>query len=100
MHRFQQAQNLDAKPDREAKLGEKVRSSRERFLTRVPKRPTLNQEQQLALNLEWRSLYLLKGGHDEGQGRWQEARQHYVAAIQKEPFRLRRYTRWLRTLRL
>lgn len=99
VHKFQQAQHNDAKPTREAKLGEKVLSSRERFLARVQKRPTLNREQQLALNREWSSLSLLKGAYDEGQGRWQEARQHYVAAIQKEPFRLRGYTRWLRALR-
>lgn len=79
---------------------EKVLSSRERFLKRLQSRPNLNKPQRIALNREWGSYYLLKGASQERQGKWAEARKQYLAAIQKEPFRFRGYTRLLRAVRM
>jgi glycosyltransferase involved in cell wall biosynthesis len=75
---------------------EKVLISRERFLKRLQDRPHLNKEQWGALNREWSSYYLLKGAFEERHGRWAEAPKQYLAAIRKEPFRFRGYTRLLR----
>ncbi|MEX0830190.1 MAG: hypothetical protein WD032_08080 [Nitrospirales bacterium] len=46
---------------------EKILRSRERFLIRVQNRPILNPEQVRALNREWSSYYVMKGGF-EGTG--------------------------------
>lgn len=100
VHKFQQIQGDEDAPDEGHSHLEKVLSSRERFLARVQSRSTLNKEQQVALNREWSSYYLMKGGCEERQGRWAEARKQYFAAVQKEPFRLRGYTRFLRALRI
>ena len=79
---------------------EKVLSSRERFLKRLQSRPAPTKQQRVALNRQWGSYYLMKGAFEERQGRWAKARQDYLAAIQKEPFRFRGYTRLLRAARM
>lgn len=99
VHKFQQVPRVEDSSGNEGSYREKVLRSRERFLTRVQNRPTLNQRQVRALNREWSSFYVMKGAFEERQGRWTAARQQYLAAIQKEPFRLRGYTRFLRAVR-
>lgn len=81
----------------EAVHREKVLSSRERFLQRLERRPTLTAEQRAALNREWANYYLLRGSVADQQGQQRQARYWYWRAITKAPFRLRGYTRWLRT---
>jgi len=100
VHKFRQIHGYWDIPCDERTQREKVLSSRERFLKRLQSRPTLNKQQRVALNREWCSYYLLKGAFEERQGRWAEARKQYLAAIQKEPFRFRGYTRFLRAVRL
>lgn len=100
VHKFQQIHNDGAITNDDGSYREKVLRSRERFLTRVQNRQTLNQEQRAALNREWGSYYLLKGASEERQGKWVEARKQYLSAIQKEPFRFRGYSRFLRTIRM
>jgi len=78
---------------------QKALSSRKHFLTGVQNRSRLSKEQRRALNNEWASYYLMKGAFAERQGRWGEARKQYLAAIQKDPFRFRGYTRLFRALR-
>jgi len=56
-------------------------------------------EQVCALNREWSSYYVMKGAFEKRQGRWIAAHQQYLAAIQKDTFRLRGYTRYLRAVR-
>mgnify|MGYP000684036772 CR=1 FL=1 len=97
VHKFQQIHGDSDIPYDKDTHQKNVLTSRERFLTCVQNRPTLNQEQLTALNREWSSFYIMKGGFQERQGRWAEARRQYLSAIAKEPFRLRGYTRFLRT---
>jgi len=99
VHKFQQIRSDANDREHEGFYRERVLRSRERFLTRVQNRPTLNSAQQNALDREWSSYYLSKGTFYEGNGRWTEARNQYREAIQKDPFRLRGYTRFLRALR-
>lgn len=100
VHKFQQIHGDGDIPCDEGTYREKVLSSRERFLTGLQDRPNLNREQLGALNREWGSYYLLKGAFEERQGKWAEARKQYLAAIQKEPFRFRGYTRLIRAVRM
>ena len=99
VHKFQQVHGDADDRDTEVAHRERVLRSRERFLTRVQKRPSLNSAQQNALNRDWSSYHLLKGTFYEGHGRWSDARNQYREAIHKDPFRLRGYTRFLRTFR-
>jgi hypothetical protein len=99
VHKFQQVSSSEDSPGKEGSYRERVLRSRERFLTRVQNRPILNLEQVRALNREWSSYYVMKGAFEEEQGRWTAARQQYLAAIHKEPFRIRGYTRFLRAVR-
>ena len=98
-HKFQQVPRDGDDLEADGSYREKVLRSRERFLTRVQNRPTLNPEQVRALNREWSSYYVMKGACEERQRCWAGARQQYVAAIKKDPFRLRGYTRFLRAFR-
>ncbi len=100
VHKFRQIHGYWDIPCDERTHCEKVLSSRERFLTRLQSRPILNKQQLGALNREWSGYYVMKGTFEERQGRWVEARKQYLAAIQKEPFRLRGYSRFLRAVRL
>ena len=100
VHKFQQLHGDRDNPSGESSYREKSLCSRERFLTRVQNRKILNQEQLHVLNREWSSYYLMKGAFEERQGRRSEARKHYLTAIQKDPFRLRGYTRFLRAVRM
>ncbi len=99
VHKYQQVSRDGDSPEDEVSFREKVLRSREQFLTRLQNRSTLNREQIGALNREWSSYYVMKGAWEERQGRWPAARQLYLAAIQKDPFRLRGYTRYLRAVR-
>ncbi len=99
VHKFQQVRSDANDRETEGFHPERVLRSRERFLTRVQNRPTLNSAQQKALNREWSSYHLSKGTFYEDHGRWFEARNQYREAIHKDPFRLRGYTRFLRVLR-
>ncbi len=100
VHKFRQIHGHGDIPCDERTHHEKVLSSRKRFLKRLPSRPTLNKQQRVALNREGCSYYLLKGASEERLGKWAEARKQYLVAIQKEPFRIRGYTRLLRAARL
>ncbi len=82
----------------EAMHREKVLSSRQRFLERLEQRTALTVEQRAALDREWANHFLLSGLAAERIGRKAEARKYYRSAIRKAPFRLRGYTRYLRTL--
>jgi glycosyltransferase involved in cell wall biosynthesis len=77
----------------------KILASRRRFLERLDQRPTLTSEQRTALNREWANFFLLSGLVAERCAQPAEARQQYLQAIRKAPFRLRGYTRLLRVLR-
>lgn len=77
----------------------KILASRRRFLERLDQRPALTSEQQTALNREWANFFLLSGLVAERCAQPAEARQQYLQAIRKAPFRLRGYTRLLRVLR-
>jgi len=100
VHKFQQLHETGDLPGGESSYREKALRSRERFLTRVQNRPSLNKEQLVVLNREWSSYYLMKGSFEERKGKWPEARKHYLAAIQKDPFRFRGYTRFFRAFRM
>lgn len=76
---------------------EKVLSSRELFLNGLERMQPLNRAQRAALDREWANYFLLRGRAAEKQRRPADARRYYWQAIQKAPFRLRGYTRWLRT---
>ena len=76
---------------------EKVLSSREKFLSSLEERSSLTDSQRAALDREWANYFLLRGRAAEKQRKSAVARQYYRQAIQKAPFRLRGYTRWLRT---
>jgi glycosyltransferase involved in cell wall biosynthesis len=82
----------------EALHKEKVLSSRERFLAGLERMEPLTGEQRAALDREWANYYLGRGGVAERVGRRADARRFYWQAIKKNPFRLRSYTRWLRTV--
>jgi glycosyltransferase involved in cell wall biosynthesis len=82
----------------EATHREKVLSSRERFLNGLEMRRPLRRDQRAALDREWASYFLLRGRFAERFRTRTEARRFYRQAIRKDPFRLRGYTRWLRTL--
>lgn len=82
----------------EATHREKVLSSRERFLLRLGGMQPLTAEQRAALDREWANYFLMRGSFADRSGRHTEARHFYWQAIKKAPFRLRGYTRWLRTL--
>jgi glycosyltransferase involved in cell wall biosynthesis len=99
VHIIQQVPRGEDSPGKVGSYQDQVLRSRERFLTRVQNRPILNLEQVRALNREWSSYYVMKGAFEEEQGRWRAARKQYLAAIQKEPFRIRGYTRFLRAVR-
>ena len=77
----------------------KILASRRRFLERLDQRPALTSEQRTALNREWANFFLLSGLVAERCAQPAEARQQYIQAIRKAPFRLRGYTRLLRVLR-
>ena len=77
---------------------EKVLSSRELFLNGLERMQPLNRAQRAALDREWANYFLLRGRAAEKQRRPGDARRYYWQAIQKAPFRLRGYTRWVRTL--
>jgi glycosyltransferase involved in cell wall biosynthesis len=76
----------------------KILASRRRFLERLNQRPGLTSEQRTALNREWANFFLLSGLVAERCTQPAEARQQYIQAIRKAPFRLRGYTRLLRVL--
>jgi len=82
----------------EAKHREKILISRRRFLERLEQRVPLTPEQRAALDREWANYFLLSGSSAERLGHTAEARRSYLKAIQKAPFRLRGYTRFLRVL--
>lgn len=82
----------------EATHRDKVLSSRERFLQGLENRSNLTRDQRRALDYEWANCLLMRGWAAERFGRPAEARGYYARAIRKAPFRLRGYTRWLRTL--
>jgi len=82
----------------EALHKEKVLASRERFLQGLERMQPLTAAQRAALDREWANYFLARGGVAEQAGRWAEARRWYRRAIGKAPFRLRAYTRWLRTV--
>jgi hypothetical protein len=75
-----------------------VLASRERFLSGLEKMQPLNGEQRAALDREWANYLLARGWLSERVGEFSKARGYYGRAIRKAPFRLRAYTRWLRTL--
>ena len=76
----------------------KILASRRRFLERLDQRPALTSEQRTALNREWANFFLLSGLVAERCAQPAEARQQYIQAIRKAPFRLRGYTRLMRVL--
>lgn len=77
---------------------EKVLSSREMFLNGLEGIQPLNRSQRAALDREWANYFLLRGRAAEKLRRSADARRYYRQAIQKAPFRLRGYTRLIRTL--
>lgn len=77
----------------------KVLTSRRRFLEHLDQRPALTREQRTALDREWANFFLLSGLVAELSAQQAEARQQYLHAIRKAPFRLRGYMRFLRALR-
>lgn len=76
---------------------ERVLTSRERFLEGLEHMSPLTPAQRAALNREWANYYLSCGGFADRSGRHAEARRLYERAIAHAPFRLRAYTRWIRT---
>jgi hypothetical protein len=61
VHKYQQIHGAwDIRGDEDSHR-EKFFQSRERFLTSVQNRPTLSQEQLIALNREWSSYDFMKG---------------------------------------
>lgn len=81
----------------EAMHREKILTSREKFLGSLEERSSLSDPQRAALDREWANYFLLKGTAVEKLRRPADARRCYWQAIKKAPFRLRGYTRWLRT---
>ena len=75
----------------------KILVSRRRFLERLDQRVPLTSEQRAALAREWANYFLLSGSAAERSGKTTEARSCYLQVIRKAPFRLRGYTRFLRT---
>lgn len=82
----------------EAMHREKVLSSRELFLNGLEHMQPLDDMQRAALDREWANYFLSRGYAAERQRRPVEARQYYWRAIKAAPFRLRGYTRFIRTL--
>ncbi|MDE3019828.1 MAG: glycosyltransferase family 2 protein [Nitrospirota bacterium] len=82
----------------EALHKEKILSSRERFLEGLERMGAKTETQRAALDREWANYYLARGGEAERVGRRSEARALYRLAMSKAPWRLRPYTRWLRTM--
>ena len=82
----------------EATHQEKVLASRERFLLGLERMQPLTEQQRTAIDREWASYFLARGSFAQQLGQRAEARRFYGQAIRKAPFRLRGYTRWLRTL--
>nr|MBI3614446.1 hypothetical protein [Nitrospirota bacterium] len=82
----------------EAQHKEKVLTSRERFLQGLERMSPHTERQREALDREWANYYLARGGVLERAGRPAEARRSYGQAIGKAPWRLRGYTRWLRSI--
>jgi hypothetical protein len=82
----------------EATHREKVLSSRERFLNGLERMQPLTRTQRAALDREWANYFLLRGSSAERLRQGAEARRFYQYAIHKDPWRLRGYTRWARTL--
>jgi hypothetical protein len=81
----------------EAMHRDKILLSREKFLSSLAQRSSLTHVQRAALDREWANYFLLKGRADR-QGRPADVRRFYWQAIKKAPFRLRGYTRFVRTL--
>ena len=75
----------------------KILVSRRRFLERLDQRVPLTSVQRAALAREWANYFLLSGSAAERSGKTTEARSCYLQVIRKAPFRLRGYTRFLRT---
>jgi len=75
----------------------KILVSRRRFLERLDQRVPLTSVQRAALAREWANYFLLSGSAAERSGQKTEARSCYLQVIRKAPFRLRGYTRFLRT---
>jgi predicted RNA polymerase sigma factor len=50
------------------------------------------------LDREWANYHLARGGEAERAGRQADARRSYRQAMRKAPWRLRPYTRWLRSI--
>ncbi|MEW6544051.1 MAG: glycosyltransferase [Nitrospirota bacterium] len=81
----------------EATHRERVLASRERFLEGLERMQPMTDERRAALNREWANYYLVRGNFAERLGHRAAARRFYREAVRKAPFRLRSYTRWLRT---
>jgi glycosyltransferase involved in cell wall biosynthesis len=81
----------------EAMHRDKILLSREKFLNGLDERSSLTNVQRIALDREWANYFLLKGSAAQRKGQRTVARRFYVDAIRKAPFRIRGYTRWLRT---
>lgn len=82
----------------EALHKEKILSSRERFLQGLEGMEPQTEVQRAALDREWANYHLARGGEAERAGRPADARRSYRQAMRKAPWRLRPYTRWLRTM--
>jgi glycosyltransferase involved in cell wall biosynthesis len=98
VHKLQRGHGYRDMAFDEAEHREKILSSRERFLDGLERTPGLTRPQRDALDREWANYYLARGGAAERAGRVPDARRFYRQAIGKAPFRLRGYTRWLRSL--
>lgn len=98
VHKLQRGHGYRDMAFDESEHKEKILSSRARFLGGLERTPRLTPQQRDALAREWANYYLARGGAAERGGRQQEARGFYRRAIGKAPFRLRGYTRWLRSL--
>lgn len=81
----------------EASYQQIILSSRERFLEGLERMQPLTAAQRTAMDSEWANYFLGRGNVADRAGRRTEARRFYWQAITKAPFRLRGYTRVLRT---
>jgi glycosyltransferase involved in cell wall biosynthesis len=82
----------------EATHRDKILVSRERFLHGLEAMRPLTAVQRAALDREWANYFLIRGATADRAGRRAEALRFYGRAIQKAPFRIRAYTRWVRAL--
>lgn len=82
----------------EARHKEKILASRERFLQGLERMGPQTEPQRAALDREWANYYVARGGEAERAGHPSEARSSYRQAMRKAPWRLRGYTRWLRSV--